>query len=112
MNKHIPPAFPDKEKLRATLALMRALAHPLRLNILSLIDNRKEVSVGDIYKTLNIEQALASQQLRILRQVDLVHTRRDQKFVFYSINYGKLAMASAVTNPLALMTMGQQQPSK
>lgn len=111
MNKHIPPAFPDKEKLRASLALMRALAHPLRLNILNLIDTHKEVIVGDIYKTLNIEQALASQQLRILRQVELVHTRRDQKFVFYRINYGKIAVASAVINPLANMVVGQQ-PTK
>ncbi|MBL7827257.1 MAG: winged helix-turn-helix transcriptional regulator [Saprospiraceae bacterium] len=103
MNKHSHPALPEKEKLRETLVLMRALAHPLRLSILRLIDNHKEVSVGDIYKTLKIEQALASQQLRILRQAQLVHTRREQKFVYYSINYLKIEAASLVSKPLAQM---------
>lgn len=105
MNKHNPPALPEQEKLQVTLALMRALAHPLRLNILKLIDNHEEVSVGDIYKTLKIEQALVSQQLRILRQVELVHTRREQKFIFYRINYQRIGMASEIYRPLAMMVV-------
>lgn len=99
MNKHTPPLFPAQEKLRTSLSLMRALAHPLRLAILQVIDEKKEVSVGDLYKALKIEQALASQQLRILRLSELVVTRRHQKFVFYSLNYQKI-LAAASNAPL------------
>ena len=103
MNKHTPPLLPAHEKLRMSLAIMRALSHPLRLDILNVIDENKEVSVGDIYKALKIEQALASQQLRILRQAELVLTRRHQKFIFYRLNYPKIVVAGA--NAPALSNM-------
>ena len=103
MNKHYAPLLPAHEKLRASLAVMRALSHPLRLDILQVIDKNKEVNVGDIFKALKIEQALASQQLRILRQAELVMTRRQQKFIFYRLNYPKLAVATAYVAPLAGM---------
>ena len=103
MNKHYPPLLPAHEKLRASLAVRRALAHPLRLDILRVLDSNKEVNVGDIYKALKIEQALASQQLRILRQADLVMTRRHQKFIFYRLNYPKIAMAATHAPPLSTM---------
>ena len=103
MNKHSIPLLPAHEKLRASLAIMRALAHPLRLDILNVIDEKKEVSVGDIYKALKIEQALASQQLRILRLSELVLTRRHQKFIFYSINYPKIVQAGANAPTLSKM---------
>lgn len=103
MNKHTPPLLPAHEKLRTSLGIMRALAHPLRLDILNVIDANTEVSVGDIYKTLKIEQALASQQLRILRQADLVMTRRHQKFIFYRLNYPKIVVAGAQAPLLSSM---------
>jgi ArsR family transcriptional regulator len=103
MNKHTHPLLPAHEKLRTSLAVMRALAHPLRLDILNVIDTNEEVKVGDIYKALKIEQALASQQLRILRQADLVMTRRDQKFIFYRLNYPKIDMAGAKAPTLSEM---------
>jgi len=103
MNKHDAHLLPAHEKLRASLAVMRALSHPLRLDILQVIDKNKEVNVGDIFKALKIEQALASQQLRILRQADLVITRRAQKFIFYRLNYPKVAAAASHVAPLSDM---------
>lgn len=95
MNKHSLPLLPAHEKLQASLEIMRAIAHPLRLDVLSIIDKHKELSVGDIYKALKIEQALASQQLSILRKAGLVTTRRQKKFIFYSLNYPKIAVVAA-----------------
>jgi ArsR family transcriptional regulator, virulence genes transcriptional regulator len=81
------------------------LAHPLRLDILNVIDENNEVNVGDIYKALKIEQALASQQLRILRQSELVLTRRDQKFIFYRLNYPKIVLAGDKAPTLSKMVL-------
>ena len=103
MNKHKLPLLPSPEKLHASLAIMQALAHPLRLSMLHLIDNNLELKVGDIYKILKIEQALASQHLRILRQADLVLTRRDQKFIYYRINYVKMLASSSNAPKLSVM---------
>lgn len=103
MNKHTTPLLPAHEKLRTSLSIMRALAHPLRLDILTMIDSQKEANVGDIYKALKIEQALASQQLRILRHANLVTTRRQKKFIFYSINYPMIERAGDKAPMLSTM---------
>ena len=71
---------------------MRALAHPLRLRMIAVMDSKPkaEACVNEIFDTLQIEQSVASQHLRILRQAELVQTRRDGKFIYYSLNYGRL----------------------
>jgi len=78
------------DKIEKAAALLKAVAHPLRLKLLKLIHEKKEVHVNVLYHTLKIEQSITSQHLKVLRGVDAVHTRRDGKKIFYSINYGRL----------------------
>ena len=80
----------DDEKLQKSSELLRALAHPLRLKILEFIDQNGEINVNKIYNTLNLEQSITSQHLRILRTAGLVHTIREGKFIRYSLNYGEI----------------------
>lgn len=82
--------FPSGEKLGTATAIMRAIAHPLRIQILSSIDERGAACVHEIYETLHIEQSVASQQLRILRLAGLVTARRDGKFIYYEVDYAKV----------------------
>ncbi len=77
----------SSDKLNYSCNLMRALAHPLRLKILEYIDDKGETSVNKIYHTLQIEQSITSQHLKILRLAGVVQGRRDGKKVFYTINY-------------------------
>jgi ArsR family transcriptional regulator, virulence genes transcriptional regulator len=74
---------------------MRALAHPLRMRMIGIIDSKPtaEACVNEIFDALQIEQSVASQHLRILRQSELVRTRRDGKFIYYSLNYARLDKA-------------------
>lgn len=74
---------------------MRALAHPLRLRMIAIMDGKPtaEACVNEIFDALQIEQSVASQHLRILRQAELVKTRRDGKFIYYSLNYNRLTKA-------------------
>ena len=92
MNKHTPPTQVSGELLRPAMRILRALAHPLRLQIIRVIhDNDGSANVGEIFTTLQIEQSIASQHLRVLRQAELVKTRRDRKFIYYSLDYERLA---------------------
>ena len=77
----------SNDKLNYSCNLMRALAHPLRLQILEFIDNSGTTNVNSIYNTLNIEQSITSQHLKILRLAEVVHSERDGKVVYYTINY-------------------------
>ncbi len=80
----------NNERLEACSELLRAVAHPLRLQILAFIDQNEEINVNKIYNTLGLEQSITSQHLRILRVAGLVNTQRDGKYIHYSIDYGKL----------------------
>jgi DNA-binding transcriptional ArsR family regulator len=80
----------NNKNLDAASAVMRALTHSVRLRLIGFIDQNKKINVNKIYKTLKMEQSVASQHLRILREVKLVHAERKGKFIFYTVNYKKL----------------------
>ncbi len=81
----------NNEKLQESSEILRALAHPLRLKILEFIDKNKTINVNKIYNTMNLEQSITSQHLRILRVTGIVETKRNGKFIHYSIDYSKLS---------------------
>ncbi len=85
----------DQNKLDRASEVMRALAHPLRMNILEFIDKNKVINVNKIYNTLHLEQSITSQHLKILRMAGLVKTRREGKFIFYSLEYAAIKKAGA-----------------
>lgn len=101
MSKHTSPSSSSSpltandEQLRVSAGIMRALAHPLRMRMIGVIDSKPtaEACVNEIFDALQIEQSVASQHLRILRQSELVKTRRDGKFIYYSLNYNRLGKA-------------------
>lgn len=86
MNK---PVF-DYTKAKKAGQLMRAISHPLRLEIMAFIDTKKSVKVHDIYTSLQLDQSIASQHLKILRDQDLVEYKRNGKEKYYSINYDRV----------------------
>lgn len=63
---------------------MRALGHPLRLQIVSLL-GAQEQHVGAIAELLEAPPAIVSQQLRILRMAGLVETTRDEGRAVYRL---------------------------
>lgn len=77
----------DEQQLGHSYELFRALAHPLRMEILSYISRKGETNVQSIYHTLEIPQSVTSQQLKILKDVKLVHFKRQSKQRIYSINF-------------------------
>ncbi|MDO8366292.1 MAG: metalloregulator ArsR/SmtB family transcription factor [Saprospiraceae bacterium] len=92
MNKQTPLSLIRGDQLRPAMRILRALAHPLRLSIIRVIhENNGAANVGEIFTALNIEQSVASQHLRVLRHAELVKTRRDRKFIFYTLDYERFA---------------------
>lgn len=80
----------NPEKLEAASELLRALAHPLRLQIVEFIDQNDAINVNKIYNTLKLEQSITSQHLRVLRSTELVSTEREGKFIHYRVDYDKV----------------------
>lgn len=82
-----------QEQIEAGADVLRALTHPLRMRILKFIDESGTINVNKIYSSLQLEQSITSQHLRILRVAGLVDTQREGKYIHYSINYDKVGRA-------------------
>ena len=69
------------EKARA---LLKVMSNPDRMLLLCQL-TQGEQCVSDLEQTLGIVQPTLSQQLGVLRDADLVSTRREGKQIYYSI---------------------------
>ena len=63
----------------------KALAHPLRISILDALRDG-ELTVYEISQRFDVEQANASQQLAVLRNRNIVVTRKEGANVYYSVS--------------------------
>ncbi|MEZ5015375.1 MAG: metalloregulator ArsR/SmtB family transcription factor [Chitinophagales bacterium] len=91
----------DNNSLRKTVLIIRSVNHKLRLQIIRLLDEHPQLSVTDIHQKLKIEQSIASQHLAILRRSGVVITRRNGKFIYYTLNNERLDDIAACIKEMA-----------
>ena len=65
--------------------LFSALSDPTRLRIISVL-LEGELNVGDLASQLNMTESAVSHQLRGLRQLHLVRSRKDGRQVYYTLD--------------------------
>ena len=63
----------------------RALADPNRRRILQLLKDQ-DLAAGEIAKDFDMAFASVSHHLQVLRDAELVQSRRDGQFIIYSLN--------------------------
>ncbi len=85
-------------------SLLRTLANPDRLLLLCQL-SQGEKSVGELEALLGIMQPTLSQQLGVLRQEEVVSTRRAGKQIFYSVKDPKTLV---ILNQLYALYCGGQ----
>lgn len=69
---------------------LKAMAHPLRLKILVQLGQTSEASVQDIVDHVGTSQSNISQHLSILREKNIVTTRKDANKVYYRVGDPKI----------------------
>lgn len=77
--------FLDITKLEMAASKLRAIAHPMRIAIIDLLNEKSKMSVTEIYSALDIEQASASHHLNILKNKGVLISKREGKKIFYSL---------------------------
>jgi hypothetical protein len=90
LNGNVPVKVDFVHTKKAAL-ILRSINHKLRQQIIKLLDESQKMTVTEIYVKLRLEQSVASQHLAILRRAGIVTTTRDGKFIYYSVNYQRLA---------------------
>lgn len=64
--------------------LLKALSNPFRLEIIEML-SQGEKSVEGIVQTTNLNFANASQHLQVLKNNNIVKSRKEKQYVFYSL---------------------------
>ena len=72
--------------LETSTETLRAMAHPLRLAMVGLLHDKKEMSVTEVFTELDIQQAVASHHLRIMKNKNIVKVNRQGQNSIYSLS--------------------------
>lgn len=75
----------NRKTIQSISKLFKVICDPTRLSILFLLQN-KELNVGSIALSLDMEQSAVSHQLKTLKDSRLVKSRRDGKNIIYSLD--------------------------
>lgn len=85
MERHTIPLPPQPLTLELAVSTFKALADPVRLQLILQLRNRRECSVGELVDALALPQSTVSRHLAVLRHSHLVLTRRDSTIVHYRL---------------------------
>jgi DNA-binding transcriptional ArsR family regulator len=80
-----------EDKLEKAAEMLKALAHPMRIAIVDLLKGENNLTVGDIFNKLGMEQAVASHHLRLLKDRNIVESERRGKNIYYHLKYERLS---------------------
>ena len=64
---------------------LRALADPTRREILNLLKHSR-LSAGEICNHFSVSDAAVSRHLSVLKDADLIRSKREGKFIYYELN--------------------------
>jgi DNA-binding transcriptional ArsR family regulator len=95
----------------AIAELMQALAAPSRVRLLYAL-RESEAGVNELAKRADVTPSAASQQLRILRHLRFVATRREGRSILYRLHDGHVAaLLDEVRNHLDHAALGWSAPA-
>lgn len=85
------------EELEFAASILKAVAHPIRLGILQLLDQEERLSVNEICERINSEQSLTSHHLSNMKLKGILGSKREGQRVYY---YLKLPALNNLLNCL------------
>jgi ArsR family transcriptional regulator len=92
---------------QAKAEFFKALAHPARIRVLELLSER-EHAVAELLPQVGIEPAHLSQQLSVLRRLNLVVTRKEGSTVYYALVSPHVAELLAVARRILTEVLSNQ----
>ncbi|MBM9613434.1 helix-turn-helix transcriptional regulator [Desulfobulbus rhabdoformis] len=75
----------DKNDIYTIAALLKAIAHPIRLEILCCL-RKGEHSVTELQRTIQTTDGNLSQHLSVLRNQGIISSRKEANFIYNKIN--------------------------
>ncbi|WP_020532162.1 ArsR/SmtB family transcription factor [Flexithrix dorotheae] len=75
----------DAETLLKVAEILKTIAHPVRLSILELLENKEKLTVSELMKGTGIEQSLLSHHLIKMKDKGVLKSEREGKNIFYTL---------------------------
>ena len=75
----------DVEKLEKVAFILKTIAHPLRISVISLLVSNDKLCVNDICELLGSEQSLTSHHLSNMKLSGILGSAREGKNIYYSL---------------------------
>ena len=89
----------DEANIEQVARCMKALAHPLRLKVIFALRDR-ELSVQELVDAVGTTQSNVSQHLTIMRDKNILSSRREANQVFYRVGDCKVLDLVALTRTI------------
>lgn len=78
------------QSLEHCASVLKAIAHPIRIAIIELLESHESMSVSEIHERLQVEQAVASHHLGILKNKGVLLSKRDGKNMRYELRHRQI----------------------
>jgi len=79
------------EQLEEAANMLKAIAHPMRMAILSNLEDGKKLTVTELHELLGIEQSTTSHHLGILKDKGVLTSKREGKNTYYFLKHENLS---------------------
>lgn len=79
------------EQLEKAVNMLKAIAHPMRISIISLLEDGRRMTVTEIHEKLDIEQSTTSHHLGILKDKGVLLSKREGKNTHYFLKNENLS---------------------
>jgi DNA-binding transcriptional ArsR family regulator len=98
----------DMKIFKMQAAISKTMANPLRLAILYFLKG-EEKTVNELAELVGASQSNVSQHLAMMRQRDIVTTRKEGSNVYYSVANPKINQACDMVREVLLEQLKQKQ---
>lgn len=85
-----------KSKLEKAAYILKTIAHPTRLSIIHMLDEKGRLSVNELCSLLACEQSLVSHHLSNMRIKGLLKSERSGTNIYYTLKEKELAKIVSV----------------
>ena len=93
----------DTEKLERVAFILKAIAHPMRISIISLLVANQKLCVNEICELLGSEQSLTSHHLSNMKLSGILGSVREGKNIYYFLKMREVVTVITCMNKCELL---------
>ena len=80
----------DTAKLELMANILKAISHPLRLEIIELLEDQEALSVAEIKDQIDVEQSLLSHHLTKMKDKGVLKSHREGRHIYYTLAFEQI----------------------